>query len=85
MVVTEWQWGLSNSYLHDEVATDKRNPTLYPYGQVYAVDFAQDFLWALDPKSNRVTSYKVPTTNVNDEGRLVPNAKSGHPKSHDGR
>lgn len=64
VVVTAWQWGLSNSYLHDEVATDKRNPTLYPYGKVYAVDFAQDFLWALDPKSNRVTSYKVPTTNA---------------------
>jgi streptogramin lyase len=64
VVVTEWEWAMWNSYLHDEIATDKRNPTLYPYGKVYAVDFAQDFLWELDPVSNRVTSHKVPTANV---------------------
>jgi streptogramin lyase len=64
VVVTQWQWGRADSYIHDEIATDKRQPTLYPYGNVWGVDFGQDLLWALDPKTHRVSSYKVPTANV---------------------
>ena len=64
IVVTEWQWGRADSYIHDEISTDKRQPTLYPYGNIWGVDFGQDLLWALDPKTHRVSSYKVPTTNV---------------------
>jgi streptogramin lyase len=64
IVVTEWQWGRADSYIHDEISTDKRQPTLYSYGNVWGVDFGQDMLWALNPKTHRVSSYKVPTTNV---------------------
>jgi streptogramin lyase len=61
IVVTQWNWGFEDSYIHDEVATDKRNPLLYPYGKVYGIDIGQDILWALDPVKNAVTSYPVPT------------------------
>src|SRR5262249_841395 len=30
IVVTEWQWGRADSYIHDVIATDKRQPALYP-------------------------------------------------------
>ena len=63
IVVTQWEWGRKDSYIHDEISTDKRNPTLYPYGKVWGVDLGQDFLWALDPKTHTVSSYKVPTRN----------------------
>lgn len=64
VVVTEWEWAGTNSYVHDLTATDKRRPTLYPYGKVWGVDFGHDELWSLDPKTHRVASFKVPTTNV---------------------
>jgi streptogramin lyase len=64
IVVTEWQWGRADSYIHDEISTDKRQPALYPYGNIWGVDFGQDLLWALDPKTHRVSSHRVPTTNV---------------------
>lgn len=63
VVVTQWEWGRKDSYIHDEIATDKRNPTLYPYGKVYGVDIGQDKLWALDPVTHKVTSYDIPTRN----------------------
>ena len=28
VVVTMWDWGDAKTYLHDEIATDKRNPTV---------------------------------------------------------
>ena len=33
IVVSQWEWGRRDSYIHDEISTDKRNPTLYPYGE----------------------------------------------------
>ena len=63
VVVTQWEWGDKHAYIHDEVATDKRNPTLYPYGKVYGVDIGQDKLWALNPLTHTVTFHAVPTRN----------------------
>ena len=55
MVITQWDWGLDSSYIHDNVSTDKRNPTLYANGKVWGIDIGQSFLWALDPKTHTVT------------------------------
>ena len=33
-VITQWAWGDLYTYAHDEIATDKRNPRLYPDGQI---------------------------------------------------
>ena len=61
IVITQWQWGAPNSYVHDEVATDKRNPALYPYGPVWGLDIGTDSLWKLDLATNRISSFHVPT------------------------
>ena len=34
VVITVWDWSSPKSYLHDEIATDKRNPTVNPYGKI---------------------------------------------------
>jgi hypothetical protein len=60
IVVSQWQWGEWNGYFHDEISTDKRNPTLYPNGKVYGLDIGRDLLWVLDPKTNTVKSFQVP-------------------------
>ena len=37
VVLTSWGWGHPRGMVHDNVSTDKRNPTLYPDGPVYGV------------------------------------------------
>ena len=32
IVVTEWDWNTPTAYLHDEIATDRRNPTVNSHG-----------------------------------------------------
>lgn len=63
MVITQWEWGDGFTYAHDEVATDKRDPTLNSNGPIYGVDLANDRLLALDPITHRASAYKVPTLN----------------------
>jgi len=74
IVVTEWEWGDGETYMHDTVATDKRRPTLYPYGKLWGVDFGHDKLFSLDPTTHQVRSWPVPTTNVQQ--------RSGTPAPH---
>jgi hypothetical protein len=52
VVLTMWGWATPQSSIHDEVATDKRNPNLYPNGPVYGVGGAG--LVTLDPVNHRV-------------------------------
>lgn len=51
VVLTMWGWGDRQGMIHDEVATDKRNPRLYPNGPVYGVGGAG--LVFTDPVSHR--------------------------------
>ena len=37
VVLTSWGWGHPRGMVHDNVSTDKRNPTLYPDGPIYGV------------------------------------------------
>ena len=64
VVVTQWDWGGQNSYIHDIISTDKRSPTLYRNGKIWGVEFGRDQLWSLDPATHQTKWYPVPTTNV---------------------
>ncbi|MBI2962792.1 MAG: carboxypeptidase regulatory-like domain-containing protein [Deltaproteobacteria bacterium] len=61
VVITEWGWGDTFTYAHDEVATDKRDPTRYANGPVYGVDIGNDRLLKLDPMTHTASMTKVPT------------------------
>ena len=63
IVITEWAWGNSTSYAHDEIATDKRNPTLNANGRVYGVDLGNDHVLWVDPLTNQTGQISVPTQN----------------------
>ncbi len=63
VVITQWEWGDQFTYAHDEVATDKRNPQLYPYGKVYGVDLGNDYIVMTDPVTNKSSRVHVPTLN----------------------
>jgi len=60
LVVTLWDWAPSG-YVHDEIATDKRDPTVNAGGRVYGVVTDAGKLAWLDPARNRVGEIAVPT------------------------
>ena len=51
LVLTMWGWGDTMAMVHDEIATDKRNPYLYPNSPVYGVGGAG--LTITDPVTHR--------------------------------
>jgi len=60
VVLTQWDWGFPESFVHDLISTDKRNPTLYPNGKVYGVDrTGGGRLLILDPVENAVSWLQV--------------------------
>src|SRR5258705_4092406 len=66
-VVTQWDWAAPDSFIHENISTDKRNPTLYASGIVYGADRAGGGrLWALDPVTN--TLEMVPGTGRSSQG-----------------
>src|SRR6266852_3661941 len=61
VVITEWDWADPKAYLHDEIATDKRNPTLNPNGLIYgAAELSVDYLPVLNAVSATASQVKVP-------------------------
>ena len=59
-VITQWEWGSEQSFVHDNVSTDKRKPTLYPYGKVFGADrMYGGRLLVLDPVKNTVDALQV--------------------------
>jgi hypothetical protein len=82
MVITQWAWGQDLSYIHDNVSTDKRDPTLYPYGKVWGIDIGQSYLWALDPVKNTISSYEVPRRDGPGRDPERPGRIQGRTSSH---
>ena len=62
VVITSWEWGKHGLYLHDEVSTDKRNPTVNAYGPIYGSpeEKARTSVPVLDPVHNTTKLIKEP-------------------------
>jgi hypothetical protein len=61
VVVTLWDWGAPKMYLHDEISTDRRNPTLNPNGLIFgSTELSTDLVPVLDPVRHIATSVKIP-------------------------
>ncbi len=60
IVLTMWNWGDNVAFVHDEIATDKRNPTVNANGPVYGVDIGNDYLLITDPNVHQSTMLKIP-------------------------
>ena len=61
VVLTMWDWGLPTNYMHDEAASDLRNPSVNPNGSVYGVMTSGNFLVWLDPSKNAASEVKLPS------------------------
>lgn len=61
VVVTQWDWADPKAYLHDEVSTDKRDPTVNANGPIYgALEASADYVPILDPVSHTSSQVAVP-------------------------
>ncbi len=50
VVITQWDWADPKAYLHDEISTDKRNPSVNANGLIYgSPEESRDYLPVLDP------------------------------------
>ncbi|MCC6202150.1 MAG: carboxypeptidase regulatory-like domain-containing protein [Gammaproteobacteria bacterium] len=61
VVITLWDWGEPTSYMHDEIATDKNQPTVNGGGPVYAVSSGHGKLAILDPATHGAREILIPT------------------------
>jgi hypothetical protein len=79
VVVTMWDWADPKVYLHDEIASDKRNPVVNPNGPIYgALEASSDYMPVIDPVHHTAT--KIPLTyrdpKTPSEGDTPPAASS---------
>ena len=66
IVVTQWDWADEKAYLHDEISTDKRDPTVNAYGPIYgALEASADYVPTLDPVSHTSSEIPVPVRDPN--------------------
>jgi hypothetical protein len=60
VVITMWDWADPKAYLHDEIASDKRNPTVNANGPIYgALEAAADYMPVVDPMRHTATQVKL--------------------------
>src|SRR6476620_9967850 len=60
VVVSMWDWADPKVYLHDEIGTDKRNPTVNANGPVYgALEESADYMPTIDPTRNAAGQVKL--------------------------
>src|SRR5215471_4724646 len=53
VVITMWDWADPKVYLHDDIASDKRNPTVNANGPIYgALEESGDYFTVVDPVHN---------------------------------
>ncbi len=77
IVITQWDWADPKTYLHDEISTDKRNPSVNANGLIYgSPEESSDLLPVLDPVHNTISRVKVPYRDPNTPGQPKPLAAS---------
>ena len=60
VVITQWDWADPKAYLHDEVSTDRRNPTVNANGPIYgALELSADYLPVLDPTTHTTSRVEL--------------------------
>jgi hypothetical protein len=79
IVVTLWDWAGAKEYFHDEIATDKRNPTINAHGPIYGVhELSSDHLSVLDPVRHTASQLTIP---LRDPETPIASAQTGFQSS----
>src|SRR5437773_2186039 len=73
VVITEWDWADPKAYLHDEVSTDRRNPTVNANGPLYgSLELSADYLPMLDPVHHTASGVELTVRDPNTEPASPP-------------
>ena len=73
IVVTTWDWSNDKKYLHDLIASDRRNPTVNAYGPLYgSPEYSTDLIPVLDPKKHATWNLTAPIRDANTPEALGP-------------
>ena len=61
VVISQWDWADPTAYLHDEISTDKRDPTVNANGPIYgALEASADYVPVLDPIAHVASQVPLP-------------------------
>jgi hypothetical protein len=90
VVITQWDWSSPTAYLHDEIATDRRNPHVNANGKIYgSPEDSSDFVPILDPIAHAASQVlhpvRDPQTPSNKTSPMAPSAYWGAEPIWDGR
>ena len=73
VVVTTWDWLDDKHYLHDLIASDRRNPTVNAYGPLYgSTEYSTDAIPVLDPVKNTASKFMAPVRDAKVPEALGP-------------
>jgi hypothetical protein len=73
VVITQWDWADPKAYLHDEISTDKRNPSVNANGMIYgSPEESRDYLPVLDPVHSVISQVKVQYRDPDTPGQPKP-------------
>ena len=73
LVVTTWDWSTPDKYLHDLISSDRRKPTVNAGGPLYgAPEYSTDEMPILDPKTHKVSFFKMPVADPSMPVSLGP-------------
>ena len=73
LVVTTWDWSTPDKYLHDLIASDRRDPTVNANGPLYgSPEYSTDNAPILDPKTSTVSYFKMPVADPGMPESLGP-------------
>jgi hypothetical protein len=72
VVITQWYWADPKVYMHDQVSTDRRQPTVNASGPIYgAPELSADYIPVLDPVSHTPT--RIPVSPRDPKTPVAPN------------
>ena len=73
VVITSWEWATEKHFVHDLISSDRRYPTVNPYGPLFgSPEYSTDDMPILDPKTHTVTFFKMPVADPNAKESLGP-------------
>ena len=73
--ITMWDWADPKVYLHDEIASDKRNPTVNANGPIYgALEESGDYLPVVDPTTHTRRARSSSTVARSEDAELREHA-----------
>ena len=73
VVVTSWEWSTEKHYLHDLIASDRRDPTVNSHGPLFgSPEYSTDNMPILDPRTHKVTMFKMPVADPGMPESLGP-------------